>query len=848
MARSRRNRFAYMLLVAVFVVLAIAVFHPGTPEAEAPSSYELAIREPFNQSFFYPLYRDSNSELYRPVGDWIGRLILPEPQEYEAHSNRDRPTSSDWVWIEIYSAPSDWQVWVGQVVRLKWQDRLDRQDLIPIVSTDIRFDSEARNARRQGNIVPWRLDGRSNVGPLQSLAGARPMDDVIVALNGDAVAIDIAGDRTLSIARTPRQVPERFYGLVDILGPVSTQTRPVDFRELEKLGSLPDFNSNERCAAELFHVRHFNLQTRQFDGPDDVIRIPQKPADRYGRLPSTPQEIEQSPAGDRGWYVYGARSADDVFVVRGIQPRALVQLQPDRTIRGKREGLRYIARQNWSQVEDLKGTVQTTAIWPERRAKSGQNFWQEGDRALAIHLFGGIGGELGESTSAGTVTGHFAFGTATVVREPMADELQLAIDYVQVYAHNPNGIVSGTIAWADYMGHLQWGWLGTRPVSDVLVKLNAITQDYDFDGYRFSPLSELQWQLQVMAARYRTGDGTGVAIVTPATSCVQDSNQALYIAIEQLKSQFLDNPDIQQWLQEHPTHEQTRRFERLLQIERDLLEALAPFGTVRQDWQTNAERLQGIERYPSFIRNPQLQAAWESVGTMLPRHAHDELSSIFLQNGASLWFLRTNQVGGNDPQILPLAPTNVLGQFPIASTLLQRTIVATLKLPDWEGWLQAALICLLFMAIAVPVGLQSNLLQGTVVTSDPICLLRRALATLFHTALLNGLVFRVALLPHALERASDATWLVTAVTSTVLFVLYHPFLAMTVYPQGRPSFFRPVFLGLAAGLGLASLLAYGLTGSIWPSVALHWVVAAIWQWFSPTAARPKDKAVGHSQT
>ena len=42
---------------------------------------------------------------------------------------------------------------------------------------------------------------------------------------------------------------------------------------------------------------------------------------------------------------------------------------------------------------------------------------------------------------------------------------------------------------------------------------------------------------------------------------------------------------------------------------------------------------------------------------MLPRRAHDEMSTIFLHNNASLWFLRTNQILGWDETILPLAPT-----------------------------------------------------------------------------------------------------------------------------------------------------------------------------------------------
>jgi hypothetical protein len=63
---------------------------------------------------------------------------------------------------------------------------------------------------------------------------------------------------------------------------------------------------------------------------------------------------------------------------------------------------------------------------------------------------------------------------------------------------------------------------------------------------------QLLIQTQMLAARYRTGDGTGVAGVTPATSCVQDSNQALFIAIQQVKRQIEPNPQMAEWIQQNP--------------------------------------------------------------------------------------------------------------------------------------------------------------------------------------------------------------------------------------------------------------------------------------------------------
>ena len=137
-----------------------------------------------------------------------------------------------------------------------------------------------------------------------------------------------------------------------------------------------------------------------------------------------------------------------------------------------------------------------------------------------------------------------------MVEDDITGDLKFDITYEQVYAHNPAGIVSGTHSYESYMGDLARGWVFSRPVSDFVIKLDLL-DDYNFNGVVFSPLQELILQLRVMEARYRTGDGTGNASVTPASSCVQDSNQALYIALETLKQKVQASPEIQTWLEEN---------------------------------------------------------------------------------------------------------------------------------------------------------------------------------------------------------------------------------------------------------------------------------------------------------
>ena len=127
-----------------------------------------------------------------------------------------------------------------------------------------------------------------------------------------------------------------------------------------------------------------------------------------------------------------------------------------------------------------------------------------------------------EKLVAGTYAGHFSFGLAQVVADPFTQDPILAVDYLQVYGNGNDGTLSGATTWSNYMGNLRRGILGTRPVSDVLVKLDPLTSDYTFGKTKFSFFNELLGELSLIGARYRIGDGSGDSTITAATSCVQD--------------------------------------------------------------------------------------------------------------------------------------------------------------------------------------------------------------------------------------------------------------------------------------------------------------------------------------
>lgn len=790
------RRLAALLTPLLAVLLVVTLLLPalaprpghaaaGTPREPLPeSSEELASRSPWTRPASYPLELRPDAGLYRPSATWIGRLILPSAEE--------PGPAGDWVWIELEQAPADRQELIGERLRLRWAEQPALQRLVRTVTTDISLGEMARQAAAAANVVPTRLDGRRAVGPLQSLAGARPRDDVIVRLDGVSVA-----DGDLRIARTPVQTSGRWTALVTVLGSAAADDPSAE----------PD----------LLRVRHFNGASGAFDGPEERIRIPLLPPDRFGRRQFDPRGLAASPLNAGGWLIHGAPAADGLFTVQSIESRQLLQLTPQRRLSGIAAGLEYISGGTWGPAQLRRGSLHTTLLEPGRAAADlrAQEAWAVGDRALLLHLFGGIGGADAEPTPGWTVTGHFAFGEAEVVRDPFSGEPRFQLLYHQIYANNPNGIVSGSQDASAYTGNLQRGWIGTRPIADVLVRV---------DG---EVLDTLAVQTEILAARYRSGDGSGVALVTPATSCVQDSSQALWITLQQLRRE-----DALAGLS--PAQRQRR-----LRLGEALDRLLTPFGRVRSDWRGNAEVTfsagtglltaeAGEGSRSPFMASQRLGDVLLSWRSMLPRRAHDAMAREFLRAGLPLWVLRSNQIPGADPRLEPLAPTTVLGQLPVLGTLLQRLLDSLFPplVPTAQGF--SLLVLGIYAALALGHGFRSGFLTGPWRWPPLGRLLPRAAGLLLMPALVEELIFRVALLPHPLEGEHGGPLLAWIALSTGLFVLYHPLAARLWYRQARVLFHDPRFLVQCTLLGLACGLVYVVTGSLWPPVLIHWLAVLVW--------------------
>lgn len=149
--------------------------------------------------------------------------------------------------------------------------------------------------------------------------------------------------------------------------------------------------------------------------------------------------------------------------------------------------------------------------------------------------------------------------------------------------------------------------------------------------------------------------------------------------------------------------------------------------------------------------------------------------------------------------------------------------------PSTRGWLETLVVALAFGTVALPIGPQSVLLHPQSPSGAALPLLLR---TLIAPALTEELAFRVA---------------PPAGAALLAYVLYHPLNAWLFVPAARTMFGDLTFLLLAALLGGCCTLLYRRSGSLWPPVALHWLVvgglaAPLWRRVHPRLGSPLTEA------
>ena len=154
--------------------------------------------------------------------------------------------------------------------------------------------------------------------------------------------------------------------------------------------------------------------------------------------------------------------------------------------------------------------------------------------------------------------------------------------------------------------------------------------------------------------------------------------------------------------------------------------------------------------------------------------------------------------------------------------------LAIMAIPDRNEWRTCALIYVLFLLCAMPIGLLSGLLHPALAPLSVEAAAVSAITLLAHPAFTEELIFRVLLLPHRAEARPQGSLYARVAIALAVFVAAHPLNARLVWPASLPLFANAYYLALAALLGLACSAAYLVSGSIWPSVLIHWTTVAAW--------------------
>lgn len=161
---------------------------------------------------------------------------------------------------------------------------------------------------------------------------------------------------------------------------------------------------------------------------------------------------------------------------------------------------------------------------------------------------------------------------------------------------------------------------------------------------------------------------------------------------------------------------------------------------------------------------------------------------------------------------------------------VRRLLQAFATVPAAGDWGATAALLLICAAIVLPVGLRTGFLRLAPMRARWPTLAGIAAAAFVAPALIEESVYRVCLLPHPAEPVSAPVRWLWGIAGLALFVAAHPLGALRLPPGSarRAAFTDPAFLLLAALLGAACTIAYLRSGSLWPPVALHWILVVVW--------------------
>lgn len=556
--------------------------------------------------------------LVKPTSEWTGTLTLPDP-------SARRPDGG--VWIQIKNSPV--ASLKGKTLWLSYGDasssvsaREFYRQFLDVNFTQSAFDQMVQNKV----ILATRVNGWKKVSPLESLAAALPTGQIHVTLE------------------TPSYDGNQ----------VIVHSEPILIAGHEMIF----VRFNKTLAGNQYEVSHYDSTTKTFSGPKSVIRLtgPSFLQDDHTIGPVAWSGIESFPQNPQGWMIFGNRESDGTFDALAAEPTSLFSTTAGFSeIQDQQKMLDFFNGTHWAiRNRNLQGTERKTAI--EFGASLPQLFTL-GTKFLLIHVFGGS--QAVSPMKIGPISfysGHFAYGTAQVVPHPFTGEPKIDVVYNQIFASNANFVVAGRNAYHLYANDTSREIGVVRPFSDVLVPLPELFHTYQLGNQSLDVEALLQTQFSLMQGWYRIGAGTGVAIVEPYSSCVQDSTQVMLNSIWNLK-QMTEQDPIKSWIKANPKNSEVILFKSLLDFAQRANDKLGGNSNP-------IDLIMGLQNHsylPAIFRDPAnvnplefLGLTLRTLSTAVPRATQDRLIEEVLERRRSMILLDTFDTLGHSPAYAPI--------------------------------------------------------------------------------------------------------------------------------------------------------------------------------------------------
>ncbi len=151
--------------------------------------------------------------------------------------------------------------------------------------------------------------------------------------------------------------------------------------------------------------------------------------------------------------------------------------------------------------------------------------------------------------------------------------------------------------------------------------------------------------------------------------------------------------------------------------------------------------------------------------------------------------------------------------------------------PSVNDLIFGSIATLIYGIVAILFGLTTKLFSIKLYSGDFKTLLILPFVLIIIPSIPEEIFFRGLLLPSPSEFGSKKQVLFGVLASMSLFILWHPFTALTIYPQVRELYTDIRFITIVAMLSFVCTITYLKSGSIWIPIVIHWLTVVVWMFF-----------------